>query len=505
MRISKVTYAQFEPNFEPSIENALACVELEKLAKAFFADIRALPYFTRHGMMDRFSRPELFDSSTSAKKFWESGTRNLSEEQVANIVFNVFCRFLRRLNWSYQSGGRKPRMFSKDDPDGDALIWNPSTRKLEGQSTLYGQKVYLAECSTLARSLCDAFVAFGIPGSRVGVCFVEPDQPGNMLAVRVANEVQRSANIFGADLDSPMSTMSVFDVRSVKGRERYHEPGEVFLERLIDRWVNEVGPTGLRTAGGRAAVAARIRPRASNTLMLAENSKMHPLTRDVFLNHFCAFIVPKRGERWTATFFDPLYELRYVNGLQDFYEEYALTATVHCVPDSVLPANQAKVLVGERREHALVEIPQAFMPIIDFTWFQYKYIEGADADPDVPFDVLRLEYQRDDGAPVQANLDFLEFLVARHGTLYFAVDDTEYSEDAQGHPWDVGQIKAMLRDWARQQAAQAERGRLARAPRPRALSLSQGEARRASVGAEQPVSQGRPRSSSLKPGWRPGR
>ncbi|MEE2789878.1 MAG: hypothetical protein VX589_21230 [Myxococcota bacterium] len=428
-----------KPTHPQATEQVLADVNLALMAAFLYEDVRGLPYRVRHALMDHFPQPALFNSGHRAS--W--GRAKLSEEQRANLLFNLFCRAMKRANFHYQSNNygswfgpcRQPMM----------KVTNGG-RAVEGTVKHFGAPVLIGECSTVSKSFCEVLMAFGFSALRVGTQCVTCQAPQELLALRATEQlVADRANIFGVDLSCPLTSARMYDVRSLAGRERYtanrvedvkHRYYNTHVLDAVNAHAEKAIPRNDRSL---VEVLKRIstctQNALTNTISTSDCAGMYVTNRSVYQNHYCTFIMPSNGARWQATYFDALYALRTTNGVTTLFEDYHDTGTPVALSDDPLAPRGARVKVYSPRDGSqrrIFEIPdlitdqmsQAFDVAQDRLLTRWRKGETNAESLNIHCP-SGLVFDYDNDGHRRNNLNLYEFLMARHQQLYIVWDEDD--------------------------------------------------------------------------------
>lgn len=505
MELVTTTYlsAYFEDAANVTREQVLHDIDLQAIADFLYPDVRALPYAVRHGLLDYFPKPKLFDSGRSA--LW--GRRTFTEEERANLVFNLFCRALKRLNFRYQSGQGASFFCVSTRPVAEE---GPFVRPRRGGPVVargerFGVPALLGECSCLSWSLCQVFIAFGFDAGRVGTEAARVDEHGRLAIHAKPELLERYNAIFGTDIECPLDSRSLFDPNTKAGCERYTAPvggGDSVEEyfsglALAEFEKHRGGKTFSQNWRGLDSalkhVAATMQSRLTNTVAVGEVGVVEPTVRQVFDNHLCAFVLPEpregaaRPPRWRANHFDPLFALRFSNGLPDFFEEYQRTreqgfrlAPISFAPkEDYITLEYASVNNPRRR---LTTLPRA----LDANYLEacaarreaapVNWEEGLVTIDDLPKYLLTwLTFDYDEGpeAGEKANgLNFFQFYRRRHPEIFIVSDERDRAKDKEGEHWVIAWLRERVAGVVERNQSEADReSKRARPPRVRSHSV----------------------------------
>ena len=422
----------------------------ELIAKAFYEDVRNLGYNNRHGLMDRFDNPELFNSGKSSKlSFFKQGTKP-NDQKTVLILFTLLCRFLNRLDWQYLSGNGKPMLFNnKNGPSQfqEGLVIN-NQGQLVGLDNLYGRSVACIECSTLAFSFGQVLAAFNFPLDSIKISSIRIpgvdldtglERPGDgsdvsILATLPPEILSKSNNIFGVNVDDPVSNDSTFNINTKYGLEQLTNPYILkYIENLIE-------PNKLRRQQGIMngvsdrkikEMSPKVVKRTGNIFGLEENGLIHPTGRDVFENHFCTKLELPGSE---IPYYDPLYMTRYKNGLTDLFEQYDPVPPTYPIFWDKFQNNDNKSIsyrATNAKNRSLVSIPTSFDEVIRFQWYPYDYNKDYEfetmTDSEPAFMRMKFDFQKSQADRHLHNIDYLELVRVKHNDLYFFNEEEEYT------------------------------------------------------------------------------
>jgi hypothetical protein len=315
----------------------------KRVAAGFYEDVRSLNYKPRHGLMDRFKWPELFGSSHSAK--W--GKTNFTEEQAATLLGSLYLRLLERIPYAYVSRAKAP-LFGFWTSDGTKVLPDARGRGLvAGQNGVdYDEQVggesfigrlVPAECTALARTFAHVLWVFGFPMERLAIQGVGSRDQGAAVATTVVMKAPRHVEA-GALRGFPTADLAANagDERSTAGVEFYvdavHESLETEAATLLraampglDRTVRVDNAGRTRVLGAAHPASRKIGGQIGNVLYLDPLTGMlQPSRRSEFVNHYATLVAPgpdpEHGEPFHV--YDPLYGVRYRNGIGDLFESY---------------------------------------------------------------------------------------------------------------------------------------------------------------------------------------
>jgi len=425
-----------------SREAALETIDLELIAAFCYTDVRALPYDIRHGLLKDWPDKALF-SSGSGHVF---GRKTFTREELANLVFNLFIRGVRRNNFVYQSASGSP-FFYKEGLE--KLRVNLDKKGVTPCDTRYGRNALLGECSCMAWSFCQVLIAFGFSPSEVGAQIIVKDGADDKIALRCRDDLaERWRKIYGVDLECALTSTEMFNPETRKDCDRYTAPPSGNITEYFSQaaW-NEFNRQrqGATYASSWIAlrkvlkgVAAAVAPQLSNSIAVSEVGLVEPTNRDVYENHYCSFIKPQRGERWKAPYFDSLYRLRFSDGLTGFFESYvpATPKIVRLSQSLYLQEDErttSRYISEENRQRCLCTVPKAIYQVwVDFCAQRLEKMPDdwngglidIDTLPNYFLSILTFSYE-DDQNPLQEDLNLFEFYQKRHPTIYIVADERD--------------------------------------------------------------------------------
>lgn len=431
----------------------------ELIAKAFYEDVRNLGYNDRHGLMDRFDNPRLFNSGKSSKlSIFNRGSKP-NDQKTVLILFTLLCRFLNRLDWQYLSGTGQSMLFTdKDGPSkfNEGLVIN-NRGQLVGPYDLYGKSFAFVECSTLACTFGQVLGAFNFPLDSIKICSIyapgaAKPEDASLLATLPPELLSNSNNLFGVIVDEPVGNDSTFNINTKNGLERLTNPDFYYINNYINYLIepnqfrrqhgimNSVSNRKVKEMGPKVA------KRTGNIFGLEENGLIHPTGRDVFINHFCTKIELPVSE---IQYYDPLYMTRYRNGLTDLFEQYDPVPPSYQIFDYAFPKDDNKSIcyrATNARNRSLVSIPTSFDEVIRYQWYPYDYNKELEfetiGDSEPAFMRMKFDFQKSDLTRLLNNIDYLELVRVKHNDLYFFNEDEENTRPM----YNVQRMKEMARD-----------------------------------------------------------
>ncbi len=448
---------------DAAIALALENINLPLMAAFLYEDVRALPYRVRHKLMSRFPHPKYFNSGRRALR---GGRAQLSEEQIANLIFNLFCRAMRRANFAYSSGSRGHWFAAGDDPMmSDFMTAINNGHGVQGTASIFGTPVLEGECSTVSESLCQVLVAFGFSPRRIGIQSVHVVPSGAEHLVFRATEqlVANRTSIFGVNLDCALNSREMYNARSLAGSERYtadrvDDVGyRYYNARADDALVELAHQATLRNPRSLADMLSKVSERTqqyiTNTLSPSEIAGVINTNRSVYDNHYCVFIQPTDRARWQAEFFDPLYALRTTNGIDTLFDVYRRTGAPIALSDDPLAPRGGRVQMyqpdgGSRRR--MFQVPEIIAPQLarGFEESRQRLLVMWEAG-EVDCESLSLYIPGglvfDYGAG--RGLNMYDFLTARHHDMYLVWDEDDARDTrmpSNGRHWVVNWLAKIM-------------------------------------------------------------
>ena len=479
MKLITRSYAE---SFYVNRDNVLDSVDLGLIAGFLYEDVRALPYKIRHGLMMHFPDPKLFGSGKSA---WR-GKKTFSSEELANLLFNLFLRATKKHHFVYKSGygfrlfdlqkhpmTEAPLPRNRIDRSAVPMVLKTNKKGVEGTGKHLGQEAIFHECSSFSWSFCQVLVAFGFNPAKVGIQVVQGNQQGDYAVVRCKPDLIKKYNsIYGVDLSGALSGSSVYDPGNKGGCDRFTAPRssertvkDLFFQYALQEFDNYRKGAGysrnwnaLNTA--MKATGMKVASMLNNTIAVSEVGLIEPTNRDVFENHLCAYILPEGSElnKWKATFFDPLYELRYANGLPDLFEIYTsgplknfkLSQSKFAPPGSTT----TQYVSSENKKRCLFRLPEAMYPIyIDFCSTRRRqgeehWTEGLITIDDIPGYLLSwMTFDYESDGERSNDLNFFEYMQKRHAEIFIVVDERDYTGKKRTrdmHHWVIGWLRERI-------------------------------------------------------------
>ncbi len=464
------------------------------VAAGLYVDVRELSYRVRHALVDRFSWPELLGSGRGAV----FGRATLTEQQVATLLATLFVRLLTRVDFHYTSGDTGV-LFGFWSDGGSKLVVSPNSRSLTpckeaaGYNWFGGTPVVKGECSAIATSLAHVLWVFGFPLSRVAIeklsaSKVRDNELEPTLVMKAPRHVERDAlrrlcsttPLAEATEDGPHLEAERFTSAT---HERIETEAAALLREHLPGYDRGRRPGVFLNAAHPASrsLAAQF----GGVLQLDPLSGLlHPTRRCEFAYHVATRIVSTQRDEHPSAFstYDPLYEVRYRNGIEDLFEEYDC---LHGNKYKPLVVNMFESKVNRLRR--IYSIPGVAWRVLhehlgkpSTVWDRYRFPLGKPVgdfrslynDRDALFHLLdgKRESFRDleRRLTLDGGLSLDEFLACRYGQwLFIAVDERNWIsspefrknvkhapelddafalEKGLGHPYDIVRL---LGPWMR--------------------------------------------------------